>query len=65
MNIGKKIEQKTGDEPNFVRKSPDGTVQYYVGPRNYKMLSDVWLDLRALGKITDFPHENMKICYVG
>ncbi len=53
----KEIEQQTGDEPNFVRKSPDGTVQYYVGPRNYKMLSDVWLDLRVLGKITDFPHE--------
>jgi len=51
------LEETTANEPNFVRKSPDGTVQYYVGPRNYKMLSDVWLDLRVLGKITDFPHE--------
>ena len=51
------LEVKLGHEPNFVRKSADGTVQYYVGPRNYKMLSDVWLDLRTLGKITDFSHE--------
>lgn len=26
-------------------------------PRNYKLLSDVWLDIRTIGKITDFPHE--------
>lgn len=51
------MESKLGHEPNFVRKGPDGNVQYYVGPRDYKMLSDVWLDLRTLGKITDFPHE--------
>ncbi|MEK7684601.1 MAG: site-specific DNA-methyltransferase, partial [Verrucomicrobiota bacterium] len=51
------LEAKLGNEPNFVRKSSDGTVQYYVGPRDYKMSSDVWLDLRTLGKATDFPHE--------
>lgn len=50
-------EEKSGEEPNFVRLSEDGTVQYYVGPRNYRMLSDSWMDLRVLGKITDFPHE--------
>ena len=44
-------------DPNFVRLGPDKTVQYYVGPRDYKMLSDVWVDLRVLGKLTDFPHE--------
>lgn len=51
------VESETGREPDFVRLGPDKTVQYYVGPRDYKMLSDVWLDLRTLGKITDFSHE--------
>jgi len=51
------LEDMLGRGPDFVRKGPDGTVQYYVGPRDYKMSSDVWLDLRTLGKVTDFPHE--------
>lgn len=51
------IEAETGAEPNFVRLGPGNTVQYYVGPRDYKLVSDVWLDLRTLGKQTDFPHE--------
>jgi adenine-specific DNA-methyltransferase len=42
---------------DFVRAGQDGTIQYYVSPRNYKLLSDVWLDVRTIGKITDFPHE--------
>ncbi|TGN11571.1 site-specific DNA-methyltransferase [Leptospira ilyithenensis] len=50
-------ERENGNEADFLRLGPDNTVQYYVGPRNYKMLSDVWLNLRSLGKITDFPHE--------
>lgn len=53
----REIEEKTGEEPNFIRFGASDTVQYYVGPRDYKMLSDVWLDLKVLGKITDFPHE--------
>jgi adenine-specific DNA-methyltransferase len=51
------LVEANGADPNFVRKSHEGSVQYYVGPRNYRMSSDVWLDLRVLGKITDFPHE--------
>lgn len=47
---------RNGEEPNFVRLN-EGTVQYYVGPRNYKLLSDVWMDVRTLGKVTNFPHE--------
>jgi len=50
-------KQETGAELGFVRLGPDNTVQYYVAPRNYKVLSDVWMDLRTSGKITDFPHE--------
>lgn len=53
----KKLEAETGTEPNLVRLGSENTVQYYVGPRDYKMLSDVWLDIRTLGKITNFPHE--------
>lgn len=51
------IEAETGEEPNFVRLGGDKNVQYYVGPRDYKLVSDVWLELRTLGKQTDFPHE--------
>lgn len=50
-------EKQNGEEPNFVRLGAGNTVQYYVGPRDYKMLSDVWMDIRTIGKITDFPHE--------
>src|SRR5262249_4724567 len=50
-------KQETGVELDFVRLGPDGTVQYYVPPRNYKILSDVWMDLRTAGKLTDFSHE--------
>ena len=53
----REIESKTGEEPNFVRLGPDNNVQYYVGPRDYKLLSDVWIDIRTLGKQTSFPHE--------
>jgi adenine-specific DNA-methyltransferase len=49
--------QESGGEANFIRLGPDNTVQYYVGPRNYKILSDVWMDIRTSGKITDFVHE--------
>jgi adenine-specific DNA-methyltransferase len=49
--------QETGQEMNFVRLGPDNTVQYYVPPRNYKIVSDVWMDVRTSGKTTDFAHE--------
>ena len=51
------IRQEEGRELDFVRLGPDGTVQYYVSPRNYVLLSDVWMDLRTSGRLTDFPHE--------
>lgn len=49
--------QETGVELEFVRLSPDDVVQYYVSPRNYKILSDVWMDISTAGNLTDFPHE--------
>jgi len=45
------------EEPDFIRLSENGSVQYYVGPRNYKLASDVWMNTKVLGRITDFPHE--------
>ena len=51
------IKQEEGRDSDFVRLGPDQTVQYYVPPRNYTILSDVWMDLRTSGRLTDFPHE--------
>ena len=51
------LKQEEGRELDFVRLGPDGTVQYYVPPRSYTILSDVWMDLRTAGRLTDFPHE--------
>ncbi|EOU9780430.1 site-specific DNA-methyltransferase [Escherichia coli] len=49
--------QETGKEIEFVRQSDDGVVQYYVAPRNYKILSDVWMDVSTSGGSTEFSHE--------
>ena len=46
-----------GKDLDFARLGPDDTVQYYVSPRNYTILSDVWMDVRNTGRITPFPHE--------
>ena len=44
-------------ELDFVRKDESGTVQYYVPPRNYKLLSNIWFDLSYRGTQTDYPTE--------
>jgi 16S rRNA G966 N2-methylase RsmD len=46
-----------GEDLDFVRLSEDGTVQYYVPPRSYRLLSSVWFDLRYRGTQTDYPTE--------
>ena len=46
-----------GEDLDFVRKSRDGVVQYYVPPRKYKLLSNLWLDLPYRGTETDYPTE--------
>ncbi len=51
------INQGEGRSLDFVRLDLEGTVQYYVPPRNYRILSDVWMDLRTAGRFTEFPHE--------
>ncbi len=49
--------QEEGRAPDFVRLGPSNKVQYYVGPRNYKVISDVWMNIKTSGKLTNFPHE--------
>ena len=49
--------QETGTELDFVRLGPENTAQYFVSPRNYKILSDVWMDVKTAGKKTNFQHE--------
>ncbi len=49
--------QERGQAPDFVRLGPSNKVQYYVGPRNYKVMSDVWMNVRTSGSLTNFPHE--------
>ena len=51
------IQQEQGQDLDFVRLGPERTVQYYVPPRNYRVISDMWMDLRTAGRLTDFPHE--------
>jgi site-specific DNA-methyltransferase (adenine-specific)/adenine-specific DNA-methyltransferase len=46
-----------GADLDFVRKDDSGTVQYYVPPRSYKIISDMWMDVSTAGQTTDFPHE--------
>jgi adenine-specific DNA-methyltransferase len=51
------VLKETGESPNLIRLGSENTVQYYVTPRNYQVLSDVWMDIKTSGKITNFPHE--------
>jgi len=47
-----------GGELDFVRQdAKDGTVHYYVPPRDYRLLSNVWLDVSYRGTKTDYPTE--------
>ncbi len=48
---------RQGVDLDFVRKDESGTVQYYVPPRDYRVLSNVWFDLSYRGSKTDYPTE--------
>jgi len=50
-------ELAKGCDLDFVRLSPDKVVQYFVPPRRYKLISNVWLDLPYRGTETDYPTE--------
>lgn len=49
--------QATNLPLDFVRCNDDGVVQYYVPPRDYKLLSDNWMDISIKGNYIDFDTE--------
>jgi DNA modification methylase len=46
-----------GIDTDFVRLGPQSTVQYYVPPRGYKLLSNVWMDVMTRGSETGYATE--------
>ncbi|GAK60894.1 DNA methylase N-4/N-6 domain protein [Candidatus Vecturithrix granuli] len=46
-----------GEKLSFVRFGPDNNVQYYVPPRAYKLMSNVWMDVRTRGTFMNYPTE--------
>ncbi|MDO8723407.1 MAG: site-specific DNA-methyltransferase, partial [Syntrophales bacterium] len=46
-----------GNELDFLRCSPDHTVQYYVPPRDYKLASTLWTTVRTRGATSDYATE--------
>jgi hypothetical protein len=51
------VRDGEGASLDFVRREKSGTVQYYIPPRNYKLLSNVWFDLAYRGTKTGYPTE--------
>lgn len=49
--------QSTNIEMDFVRLNEDGVVQYYVPPRDYKLISDNWMDVSIKGNEIGFDTE--------
>jgi len=47
----------TGEKLDFARLGPSQTVQYYVSPRSYKIMNDVWMDVRTRGTVAGFTTE--------
>ena len=46
-----------GRKLNFVRRSEEGVVQYFVPPRGSRIASTIWTDVRTLGRVTGYPTE--------
>lgn len=49
--------QATNVKLDFVRLNDDGVVQYYVPPRDYKLMSDNWMDVSIKGNYIGFDTE--------
>lgn len=47
----------TNEKLDFVRLNQDGVIQYYVPPRDYKLISDNWMDLSIKGNVIGFDTE--------
>ncbi|MCL5123672.1 MAG: site-specific DNA-methyltransferase [Deltaproteobacteria bacterium] len=48
---------EAGNDLDFVRLGPNNTVQYFVPPRDYKLASTLWGDIRTRGTITQYTTE--------
>lgn len=46
-----------GIDLDFVRLGPSETVQYYVPPRDYKLASTLWTEIRTRGTVTNYATE--------
>lgn len=46
-----------GVKLDFVRLSKTGKPEHYVPPRSFRIVSDVWMDVRTSGKLTELVHE--------
>jgi adenine-specific DNA-methyltransferase len=49
--------QSTNIDLDFVRLNDGGVVQYYVPPRDYKLISDNWMDVAIKGNVVGFDTE--------
>lgn len=49
--------QSTNKKLDFVRLNDDGVVQYFVPPRNIRLMSDNWMDITISGNKTSFETE--------
>lgn len=47
----------TNEKLDFVRLNDEGVVQYYVPPRDYKLISDNWMDISIKGNVIGFDTE--------
>jgi DNA modification methylase len=47
----------TGEALDFVRLSPDETVQAYIPPQADRLANNVWMDLPHMGSVSDYPTE--------
>ena len=50
-------KQSTNVNLDFVRLNDEGVVQYYVPPRDYKLISDNWMDVAIKGNVIGFDTE--------
>ena len=48
---------ETGTELDFVRLNEERVVQYFVPPRDSRIASTVWTDIRTIGRVTGYPTE--------
>lgn len=49
--------QSTNIDLDFVRLNEEDVVQYYVPPRDYKLISDNWMDVSTKGNVIGFDTE--------